>query len=83
MGLKYLSSMTFHSGSAVCRSVRISSIIHFVQPYGFEAGSFCMVSTNGTSLSPYTVAELEKMMVLQPCARIASHSTSVPLMLFS
>ena len=33
--LKYLKRMTFHSGSAVCRSVRICSSILFVKPYGF------------------------------------------------
>ena len=34
IGLKYLSSTTFHAGSAFCTSLNTCSIMSFVQPYG-------------------------------------------------
>src|SRR5699024_6543386 len=84
IGLKYLRRTTFHSGSAVCRSVRICSSIHFVHPYGFVQVPFGHSSVIGINAgSPYTVAEELKMLFFTPWFLITSQSVIVPPILFS
>ena len=52
MGLKYLSSMTLHSGSETQMSRRMSSIKSLVEPYGLVVESGIVSTKGGTLFIP-------------------------------
>ncbi len=64
-------------------SLRMLSLISFVEPYGLVAASGASSRIGSCSGWPYTVALELKTIVVQPCACIASASAIRPPMLLA
>ena len=75
--LKYLNRATLHSLSEIYKSLKISSIISFVDPYGFVVDSGKSSLIGRDCGEPYTVALDENTMFLQLYSIITSNKLNV------